>query len=114
MTDPVLAVEARMTPQERQKFLNRMTGANPHLHGAAVADVLDMLYEQDAFLGVVEPFHEAHEALWLDNDQEMRMRLSYAVRAAVVLLELEALSESYVEPPPEAMLPLVTRLAGIS
>jgi hypothetical protein len=111
-TNAVLAVERTMTEAEREKFLGRMTERNLHLRGAAVADILDMLYESDSYLGVVEPFYEANEALWTDHPLDVQIRLSIATRAAVVLLELERAAFEHVEPP-EAMLPMVRRLAGV-
>lgn len=94
--------------------LDRMTGErDPHLRGAHVADVLDMLYDQDAFLGIRETFYAENEALWEASDEEGRLALSVATCAAVVLLELEqdTFWPTFAEPP-EAMLPLVKRLAG--
>jgi hypothetical protein len=110
----VLAVEHNMTEAERAKFLNRMTvvHGNTHLEGAGVADILDMLYESDAYLGIVEPFYEQNEALWTDHPLDMKIRLSVATRGAVVLLELERGAFEHVDPP-EEMLPLVRRLAGV-
>lgn len=123
MTDPeartgaVLAVEGRMTEEEREEFLARMTWRNPHLRGAHVADILDMLYESDAYLGIVEPFFEDNEHLWREmeerGDRLAGWSLTYAVIAAVVLLGLEeAASEPPHKTPPDEMMPLVLRLAG--
>jgi hypothetical protein len=109
--ESLMGVQERMTEEERQKFLERMTGRNPHLRGAHVADVLDMLYEQDAFLALAEPFYEAYEPLFTE---ENRWSLFYAIEAAVVLLEEEErASEPPHKVPPDAMLPLVLRLAGV-
>jgi hypothetical protein len=110
-SESLMGVQERMTEEERQKFLERMTGRNPHLRGAHVADVLDMLYEQDAFLALAEPFYEAYEPLFTE---ENRWSLFYAIEAAVVLLEEEErASEPPHKVPPDAMLPLVMRLAGV-
>jgi hypothetical protein len=118
--DAAARVSENMNAAERQKFLDRMTGKrNPRLRGAHVEDILDMLWEHDAYLGVLEPFYERNEALWKaaesSGDAAQRWALSYASIAAVVLLEYEALAD---EPPhvvpPDDMLPLVKRLAGVT
>lgn len=53
-------VEKAMTEEERQGFLDDLIMLNPHLRGAHVADLLDMLAESDANLDVIEPMYEEH------------------------------------------------------
>jgi len=57
-----LGVEAILTQEERQQFLDKVFASNPQFRGAHVADVLDMFDNYDALLEVTEPLHEAHAA----------------------------------------------------
>jgi hypothetical protein len=57
-----LGVEAILTDEEKQTFLNRVHERNPQLRGAAVADVIDIMCDRDAYLEYTEPLYEAHEA----------------------------------------------------
>lgn len=73
-TQAVLAVEAIMTPEERQAFLARLVDANPRLQGAQVADLLDILENGDARLDVLEDeryeaVYDACEAAWGDLER---------------------------------------------
>lgn len=56
----LLAVERAMTLEEREQFLARFVGINPHYDGAHVADILDILNDSDSHLDVTEPLLEAH------------------------------------------------------
>jgi len=53
--DPCMAVAALLTEMERHSFLTRVFALNPHLKGADVSDVLSMMDDEDACLGLVEP-----------------------------------------------------------
>ncbi len=60
--DAALAVDRAMTGPERALFLERVYNQQPRMVGAEVADVLDIWDSADAYLGLVEPFWEAHAA----------------------------------------------------
>jgi hypothetical protein len=80
MTKDVLAVDRALTVEERGQFLAEVYNRIPRMVGAEVADVLDIWQNSDAFLGLVEPFWEAH------RDELDRTRgIVYAVYAALVL-----------------------------
>ena len=53
--DIYIATQNLLTDIERATFLKRVTALNPHLQGADVADVLGMMDDADACLGLVEP-----------------------------------------------------------
>jgi len=91
-TKDVLAVAGCLTAEERARFLAEVYNRMPRLQGAAVADILDIWQNCDAFLGLVEPFWEAHEdELWHTRGA------IYAVYAALVLddgsLKIETVRE---------------------
>lgn len=98
-----LVVEATMDEREKRLFLDRVTAINPQLRGAHVADILEMLYDGDAYLA----YREADA--FIENWEPGR---GLAVIAAVVLLDLmtEA-SEPPIKQPSAEMLALVERLA---
>ena len=79
-TADVLAIDRSLYDDERARFLAEAYNRMPRLQGAHVADILDIWESADAFLGLVEPFWEAH-------DEELsRIRGAvYAVYAALVL-----------------------------
>jgi hypothetical protein len=56
----VLAVEHALTPDECDRILTDTARANPHMQGAAVADVLDICSNADGALSWTEPFYEDH------------------------------------------------------
>jgi hypothetical protein len=55
LKDPTLVVESMLTDEEEQSFLDNAHIRNPHLRGANVADILDMMHQADAHLEVTEP-----------------------------------------------------------
>ena len=81
-TADVLAVDRCLTPEERALFLTEVYNRMPRLNGAHVADILDIWDSADAFLGLTEPFWEAHAAE-LDGIRGAR----FALYAALVLDE---------------------------
>lgn len=68
-TSSVLAVEEALTEEERATILTRCAGPGTNLHGAKVADVLDIYANHDARLEWTEPFYE----------EDARMRMLYRV-----------------------------------
>lgn len=92
ITQDVLAIDRALTDEERALFLERVYNRVPRLVGAHVADVLDIWDNSDAFLGLTEPFWEAH-AGELDRIRGAR----FAVYAALVLddgsLKIETVRE---------------------
>lgn len=52
--NPYLTVEANMTPAEKERLLALFNERNPHLRGAAIADILEMHDESDALCGEIE------------------------------------------------------------
>lgn len=79
-TKDVLAVDRALTDEERARFLAEVYNRMPRLVGAHVADILDIWQNSDAFLGLTEPFWEAHEA-----ELNRTRGIIYAVYAAIVL-----------------------------
>lgn len=63
MSAAVLAVEAALTEEERAQILAATAGPGTSLHGAAVADVLDILANHDAHLEWTEPFYDSDPRL---------------------------------------------------
>ncbi len=61
--DPNLLVQSAMTEDQRSAFLAAVVEQNPNLQGAHVADVLDMMANQDAHLGECEAVHEVLSSL---------------------------------------------------
>jgi hypothetical protein len=59
--DALMAVARSLTPDETAAFLARLAPPGSRLHGAEVADLLDMLDQQDAWLDKIEPFYEDNE-----------------------------------------------------
>jgi hypothetical protein len=59
-SDLLLVADHTLTPDERKLFLDRFTAVNRHYRGAHVADVLEVLYDTDAYCGHVEQFLEEH------------------------------------------------------
>lgn len=55
-TDLLLAADQAVSPEERRAFLDHF----PKMQGAHVADILEMLDDNDAHLDVVEPMYEQH------------------------------------------------------
>lgn len=101
--DLTLVVEANMDEHEKLLFLERVRQLNPQLRGAHVADVLEMLYDGDAYLA----YREAD--VFVENRDP---GTGLAVIAAVVLLDLmnEASEPPHKQPSAE-MLAMVERLA---
>lgn len=56
-----LGVEAILSQEEKDRFLDRVFASNPQLRGAHVADVLDLFWDADMHLEVTEPQYEEHE-----------------------------------------------------
>lgn len=101
--DLSLVVAANMAEHEQRLFLDRVTAINPQLRGAHVADVLEMLYDGDAYLS----YREAD--VFIENHVP---GTGLAVIAAVVLLDLmDEASEPPRKEPSAEMLALVERLA---
>jgi hypothetical protein len=97
-----LRVERNMTEDEKNLFLDRVTAINPHLRGAHITDILEMLYDGDAYLA----YREADEFI------EYRAQgTSFAVIVAVVLLDLMSEASDPPQTPPDEMIALVHRLA---
>ena len=87
-----LGVEAILSDEEKDTFLENVFAEYPNLRGAHVADVLDIMYDHDEHLEVTEPQYEEHEEeiiafgipklfglcaylalyLWPDDDDEAR------------------------------------------
>lgn len=67
--DAALAVEAALTRSEQDSILAQFRHSN--LDGADVADILDILSNQDALLEYTEPFYERGE------DQTVRLILGW-------------------------------------
>lgn len=56
--NPYLRVQEILTQHERERFLATVLRFMPRLRGAHVADVLDMLHDQDFCLVLTEPAYE--------------------------------------------------------
>lgn len=61
--DPALIVADVLDLAQRSRILHRWGTANPHMRGADVADILDMLADADSNLDVTEPFWAANPGL---------------------------------------------------
>jgi hypothetical protein len=59
-TDPLMAVVAALTEEQRAEIVARFVRANGHWDGAEAADILDALTNHDSDLDVLEPFFEKH------------------------------------------------------
>jgi hypothetical protein len=59
--DALMAVARSLTPDETAAFLARLAPPGSRLHGAEVADLLDMLDQHDAWLDQIEPFYADNE-----------------------------------------------------
>lgn len=66
-TDPLMAVTAALTDEQRQAVVDRFTRMNPHWRGAGAADILDALDQSDSDLAATEPFFDAHPDLIVDG-----------------------------------------------
>lgn len=88
-TDPVLAVQRAMTPDEQRDFLDRIYRTNPNMKGAHVADVLDIIYGSDGAIQWTEPFWEKYgESLTTDSEGDFEL-LAYVVIALAVIVQAE-------------------------
>lgn len=75
-TDTVLVIEAVLTEQQRAQILAATAAPGTGLHGAAVADVLDIYADHDAHLEWTEPFYDNlpddfYAAIGYDPDAEV-------------------------------------------
>jgi hypothetical protein len=92
--DPFLAVQAALDQDARERILGWWQERNPARHGAAVADVLDMLSDVDAFLTVTEPCWEAHGSALAEQLGSSRRVVGPSALAATILLDFTDLDRT--------------------
>ena len=80
----LLAVEAALSPADREALLEKAAAQNPWLRGAKVADVLDIYYQADAFLGRREAFWDNLQAGFTATPSR-QVAISLALIAAELL-----------------------------
>jgi hypothetical protein len=111
----MLLVQNALTRPAQGLALARMIELNPHLRGAHLSDVLDMLDQSDSFLGLSEPYWEQHgAALAAELGAEGHGVVTVSVDAAVLLLnymQRSAESDPVETIAPPELVVLVDRLA---
>lgn len=100
--DIYIATQNLLTDIERAAFLRRVTTLNPHLQGADVADVLGMMHDADACLGLVEP------AVSMLRDKVKRPNLIGP--AAIVVAHIHGNPEDLAEEHPARMVFLISEV----
>lgn len=88
-SDTYLAVEAVLTDDEKERFLDLAYRANPHCRGAQIADLLDMMAETDCHLELTEPICERHR----DWPRQKLAVLDLCIFVAVYACRLQAVDE---------------------
>ena len=67
--DPFIGVQNALDPLSSDVVMRGATARNPQLHGADVADVLDIYCSHDACLYFIEPYWEQYAPKDEINDQ---------------------------------------------
>jgi hypothetical protein len=96
--DAIMAVARRLTDDENRAILARLAPVGSPMHGAQPADLLDMLYDTDAWLREVEPFYERHEGRGELPDRPETRYAIYALLASGRELTIDNLRELLARP----------------
>jgi hypothetical protein len=82
-----LAIQRALTDEETKAFLDRWASLNPHWRGAQVADVLEVLWDSDSHLDLVEPRWERLMAA--DDADEDAARIDCLAALVVIYIDGE-------------------------